>query len=72
MRPQLLGRAARFIVTLAVGAVSLPAVLPAMAAGAAAVTYDTDKVFARDLRNLALLRKNCCEPSAVFQKARTG
>lgn len=30
----------------------------------------SDKVFARDLKNLALLRKNCCEPSAVFQKAR--
>lgn len=29
----------------------------------------SDKVFARDLRNLDALRKNCCEPSAVFQKA---
>src|SRR5947207_15835342 len=29
----------------------------------------SDKVFARDLRNLALLRKNCCEPSMVFQKS---
>src|SRR5947207_9166179 len=26
----------------------------------------SDKVFARDLKNLAVLRKNCCEPSAVF------
>ena len=32
----------------------------------------SDKVFARDLKNLALLRKNCCEPSAVFQKVRAG
>jgi len=31
----------------------------------------SDKVFARDLKNLALLRKNCCEPSAVFQKVRS-
>ena len=29
----------------------------------------SDKIFARDLRNLGALRKNCCEPSTVFQKA---
>jgi ArsR family transcriptional regulator, arsenate/arsenite/antimonite-responsive transcriptional repressor len=29
----------------------------------------SDKIFAHDLRNLGALRKNCCEPSAVFQKA---
>jgi ArsR family transcriptional regulator len=29
----------------------------------------SDRTFARDLRNLGALRRNCCEPSAVFQKA---
>ncbi len=29
----------------------------------------SDKVFARDLKNLEALRKKCCEPSAVFQEA---
>lgn len=31
----------------------------------------SDRVFARDLKNLARLRKNCCEPSAVFQKTKS-
>jgi hypothetical protein len=26
----------------------------------------SDSVFARDLKKLALLRKSCCEPAAVF------
>ncbi len=30
----------------------------------------SDKVFERDLRNLARLRKNCCEPAAVFERSR--
>jgi len=30
----------------------------------------TDAVFARDLKKLAFLRKNCCEPRAVFQEAK--
>ena len=29
----------------------------------------SDNVFARDLRKLASLKKNCCEPSSVFQTA---
>lgn len=29
----------------------------------------SDRIFARDLRNLGDLQKNCCEPSALFQKA---
>lgn len=31
----------------------------------------SDKVFARDLRNLARLQKSCCEPAAVFEKSGT-
>src|SRR4051812_10902700 len=31
---------------------------------------DSDKVFGRDLRNLARLRESCCEPVALFEKAR--
>jgi ArsR family transcriptional regulator len=29
----------------------------------------SDRVFARDVSNLAALQENCCEPSSVFQKA---
>jgi ArsR family transcriptional regulator, arsenate/arsenite/antimonite-responsive transcriptional repressor len=29
----------------------------------------SDKVFARDLKNLATLKKNCCEPGSLFQPA---
>jgi len=29
----------------------------------------TDKVFARDLKNLATLRKSCCEPRTAFHKS---
>jgi ArsR family transcriptional regulator, arsenate/arsenite/antimonite-responsive transcriptional repressor len=29
----------------------------------------SDRIFARDLKNLSVLQENCCEPSAVFQKA---
>jgi ArsR family transcriptional regulator len=29
----------------------------------------SDKIFARDLKKLATLQKNCCEPSSVFQAA---
>jgi ArsR family transcriptional regulator len=28
----------------------------------------SDRIFTRDLRKLGALQKNCCEPSAVFQK----
>ena len=28
----------------------------------------SDKVFGRDLRNLARLRKSCCEPVGVFER----
>jgi ArsR family transcriptional regulator len=31
----------------------------------------SDRVFARDQKKLAVLRKNCCEPSAVFQKPKS-
>ena len=30
----------------------------------------SDKAFASDLRKLALLKKNCCEPRAAFQSSR--
>jgi ArsR family transcriptional regulator len=30
----------------------------------------SDQVFARDLKNHARLRKNCCEPAAVFATSR--
>ena len=30
----------------------------------------TDKGFARDLKNLATLKKSCCEPSSLFQTTR--
>ena len=29
----------------------------------------TDKVFARDLKNLTALKKECCEPRSLFQSA---
>ena len=32
----------------------------------------SDKVFARDLAKLAHFRQNCCEPSGLFQKAKSG
>ena len=32
----------------------------------------SDRLFARDLKNLAVLQKNCCKPAAVFQKAASG
>ncbi len=28
----------------------------------------SDRIFARDLKKLVLLRKNCCEPGALFRK----
>ena len=28
----------------------------------------SDRIFGRDLKKLALLKKSCCEPSAVFEK----
>lgn len=31
----------------------------------------SDKVFARDLKNLARLRKTCCEPSSVFRQSKS-
>jgi ArsR family transcriptional regulator len=31
----------------------------------------SDKVFARDLKKLATLQKNCCEPSSLFQTSVT-
>lgn len=30
----------------------------------------TDKVFRRDLKKLATLKKSCCEPSSLFQSTR--
>jgi DNA-binding transcriptional ArsR family regulator len=30
----------------------------------------SDRIFARDLKKLSILRKNCCEPAAVFQASR--
>ena len=30
----------------------------------------TDKMFARDLKNLATLKKSCCEPSSLFEVTR--
>ena len=30
----------------------------------------SDKIFARDLRKLEVLKKSCCEPAALFQSAR--
>jgi ArsR family transcriptional regulator, arsenate/arsenite/antimonite-responsive transcriptional repressor len=32
----------------------------------------SDPVFARDSKNLALLRKNCCEPAALFAASNHG
>jgi ArsR family transcriptional regulator len=29
----------------------------------------SDRIFARDLKNLSVLQEDCCEPSAIFQTA---
>ena len=31
----------------------------------------SDQAFGRDLKNLARLRKSCCEPAAVFESSRS-
>lgn len=33
---------------------------------------EADKTFARDLKNLARLKENCCEPTAVFRADTVG